>query len=644
MINKKSLEIKNKKILIKEEDDYLDSVKSMTSGIVGDIANFTKDSAKIVGNLSKLLAKSGWYTFRAKILGNMTDEEFKRSLKDARVDFVTNSDANIRNIDSNVLKMLSSVGVSESEINGYLLGLPGYNVLENINVSSFLTGRKYKKDKFNKLNPFEFTAEEIILFFMINNLNSATGGSISQPNNSQVKKVLTDNVSKKQSIITQLKKTLNNKISNDFLEIINKEVIKKKNKDYFNLVKKSLKGTTFLSYKISKEDDATRFFAHIKSTFSIVVKKSTKKKTTPDAEADSSSQEPTSEMFDKLSLRINNNNLTLITEKDEFELDEYRKTVCELLDTIAASTVLINTDISKIILGEQLEEIQEELETAKEEVENNSENGNEEVFQQMTEINFIYYQRTSMLFIDIISYTHKINFLKKEIKNSIEVIDKNDINDMENFVSSSKNRFDEFASDDPFNGKISQYHKKFIDNNYEGKYLNIISGYANDAYNAIVEELKNIDLMHEKSEDGINTYLEHIINNFYNDEGNYTNYTNYKNLSENKKNEIKEKLENFDNVFIFYAYFLYIVGLITNIKKNEIKENDLLSNIETYTTKVMNNKSYPKELIELSSKLDEEYQIFKNIIDEDMNIEVTSEIDKISNEIFKSILDILRIS
>jgi hypothetical protein len=486
MINKKSLEIKNKKLLIKEEDDYLDSVKSMTSGIVGDVAKFTKDSSKIIGNLSKLLAKSGWYTFRAKILGNMTDEEFKRSLKDTRVDFVTNSDANIRNIDSNILKMLSSVGVSEDEVNGYLLGFPGYNVLEKINVSSFLTGRKYKKDKFNKLNPFEFTAEEIILFFMINNLNNASGGSIRQPNNSQVKKVLTDNASKKQIIITQLTKTLNNKISNNFLEIINKEVIKKKNKDYFNLVKKSLKGTTFLSYKISKAKDATVFFAHVKSTFNIVVKKDTKKQVTSDTDTDSSSQEPTSEMFDKLSLRINNNNLTLITEKDEFELDEYRKIICELLDTIAVSTVLIDKNISKIILGEQLKEIQEGLEDAKEEVQETLTVEDKEEIQTKSDKNNEDNLKTlSYLYFLISNILYRFEFYQSEIWEVSSLLSNKDTKKIKDRIKNFETEFKDF-----FENRLGKENDIIIEvvNKFINKYTSIMKKGLEDSINYTDDE------------------------------------------------------------------------------------------------------------------------------------------------------------
>lgn len=581
MINKKSLEIKNKKILIKEEDDYLDSVKSMTSGIVGDIANFTKDSAKIVGNLSKLLAKSGWYTFRAKILGNMTDEEFKRSLKDARVDFVTNSDANIRNIDSNVLKMLSSVGVSESEINGYLLGLPGYNVLENINVSSFLTGRKYKKDKFNKLNPFEFTAEEIILFFMINNLNSATGGSISQPNNSQVKKVLTDNVSKKQSIITQLKKTLNNKISNDFLEIINKEVIKKKNKDYFNLVKKSLKGTTFLSYKISKDEDATRFFAHIKSTFSIVVKKSTKKKTTSDTEADSSSQEPTSEMFDKLSLRINNNNLTLITEKDEFELDEYRKTVCELLDTIAASTVLINTDISKIILGEQLEEIQEGLEDAKDEVQESLTDEDKDNIQSSIDNNKDTQKNLSFFYFLISDPLYRFNFYETEIAKVNNLLIKRGYEKIKDLIG---NFGDEFV-------------KNFLENLEKEKSLidDDIKTYINDYVNIMKNSL-------EKS------FVNTDIGNFLNDKK--IDKDRYDNSTPGVQDYLKDLVSNLD-VLKNTSIYLNTINEDIKVIIKDMEEINKDNNIPDYCD-IINSNEYNNEIKELAKNLKTKHEFFKS--------------------------------
>lgn len=585
MINKKSLEIKNKKILIKEEDDYLDSVKSMTSGIVGDIANFTKDSAKIVGNLSKLLAKSGWYTFRAKILGNMTDEEFKRSLKDARVDFVTNSDANIRNIDSNILKMLSSVGVSESEINGYLLGLPGYNVLENINVSSFLTGRKYKKDKFNKLNPFEFTAEEIILFFMINNLNSATGGSISQPNNSQVKKVLTDNVSKKQSIITQLKKTLNNKISNDFLEIINKEVIKKKNKDYFNLVKKSLKGTTFLSYKISKDEDATRFFAHIKSTFSIVVKKSTKKKITPDTEADSSSQEPKSEMFDKLSLRINNNNLTLITEKDEFELDEYRKIVCELLDTIATSTVLINTDISKIILGEQLEEIQEGLEDAKDEVQESLTDEDKDNIQSSIDNNEDTQKKLSYFYFLISNPLYRFNFYESEIAKVNNLLNKENYKKLKDLIENFGNEFTE--------NFVKEFKKEnsLIDDD--------IKTYIDDYVNIMKSSLKN---------SLVNTDINHYID--INININLELYNNSSKVNQDYLKELISYLDILKNTNVYLTIIKEDIKVIIKDMETINKDNSIPDYLD-----IINSNEYNIEIKELAKNLKSKHELLESSLD-----------------------------
>ena len=148
--NKKILKIKNKKAILENIDTY-DSLTDMTVGTVSDVAKFAKSSTKFFVGMSKFLGKTSWYTFRAKILKNMSQEDYESALKSVRVDLVSDSDEAVREIDSNVSQMLSRAGIPESEVNSYLLGFPGYNIIENINASNLLTGRAFSKKQYTNI-------------------------------------------------------------------------------------------------------------------------------------------------------------------------------------------------------------------------------------------------------------------------------------------------------------------------------------------------------------------------------------------------------------------------------------------------------------------------------------------------------------
>lgn len=205
-IKKSKLVIENKKMTIKEDSDYEALGKTMP---VGDVAKFGKESLKLLGNFASYWAKSGWATFRYKVLNNISKKDFEASLKNGRITFLSNSDRNINNIDNITATLLSKSGVSKSEIDSYLLGFPGFNVLEKIDATNILTGRIFNASRYNNINMTNVGPENLLLFFAISELTNGLGEDLKAKSDAEIFEFVNKiNVDTRDKIIGQIKKQL----------------------------------------------------------------------------------------------------------------------------------------------------------------------------------------------------------------------------------------------------------------------------------------------------------------------------------------------------------------------------------------------------------------------------------------------------
>jgi len=205
-IKMSKLIIENKRILIKEDSDYEDLGDIIP---VGDIAKFGKESLKFLGNLSIFWAKSGWAAFRYKILNNISKKDFESSLKNGRITFLSNSDRNISNIDSMTATLLSKAGISKSEIDSYLLGFPGFNVLEKIDLTNVLSGRVFNASRYNQINMTSVGPEDLLLFFAISELSNGLGEDLKTKTDAEIFELVSKiNSKNKDNLINQIKSQL----------------------------------------------------------------------------------------------------------------------------------------------------------------------------------------------------------------------------------------------------------------------------------------------------------------------------------------------------------------------------------------------------------------------------------------------------
>lgn len=182
-IKKSKLIIENKKITIKEDSDYEALGKTMP---VGDIAKFGKDSLKLLGNIANYWKNTGWTTFRYAILKNLNKKDFDSALKNGRITFLSNADRNISSIDSTTATLLSKAGISKSEIDSYLLGFPGFNVLEKLDVTDILTGRIFDASRYNGINMTNVSPEDLLLYFTIAELSNGIGDDLKMKSDSEI--------------------------------------------------------------------------------------------------------------------------------------------------------------------------------------------------------------------------------------------------------------------------------------------------------------------------------------------------------------------------------------------------------------------------------------------------------------------------
>jgi hypothetical protein len=182
-IKKSKLIIENKKITIKEDSDYEALGKTMP---VGDIAKFGKDSLKLLGNIANYWKNTGWTTFRYAILKNLNKKDFDSALKNGRITFLSNADRNISSIDSTTATLLSKAGISKSEIDSCLLGFPGFNVLEKLDVTDILTGRIFDSSRYNGINMTNASPEDLLLYFTIAELSNGIGDDLKMKSDSEI--------------------------------------------------------------------------------------------------------------------------------------------------------------------------------------------------------------------------------------------------------------------------------------------------------------------------------------------------------------------------------------------------------------------------------------------------------------------------
>jgi hypothetical protein len=336
----KVLKIFNKKIILEDSSDK-ELLKGITTDVVGDVSSFMGDSSKFLSQLAKFTIKSGWLTFRAKILKNMSDEDFKRALKDARVSFVDSSDRTISNIDNTTKSMLNKAGISNSELSTFALSVPGVTIFDKINLSDLLTGKLYNKNLYAKYNNIDHDMYQLIIFWMIYEIEliSNEDNKIESPTKTIIDQLLRKNIQKVNKLKPKLNLFLSKKAHPEFFDIMNNEVLKKKDKETFNLIKKVLENRTYTSYNIIKNKTSKKFLEKLKSYL-----KSIKKTSLVDTKKNESSYRL------KKVLQINNKNIILKENiGNDFEIDKFASLILELSNSIAVAVLLENEEIQKII-------------------------------------------------------------------------------------------------------------------------------------------------------------------------------------------------------------------------------------------------------------------------------------------------------
>ena len=345
--NKKTLKIKNKKIILELGDNYGDL--NTIIGVATDVAKFAADSLKFWGNMSKFLFKSSWYTFRAKILNNMSQEDYEKALKDSRVMFVNDSDRNISSIDSNISQMLSSAGISEAEINSYMLGLPGYSIIENINASDLLTGRAFDKLEDNTVNSSNHRVIDLIIFYMYYDLEKSLRDEKNPVTDTFITTVKTRRTSEFKILEKKIKVYLMNRINDDVFNILN-YLKKTKSGKIMKIIESCKINDTHRYDKIVKKDKANSFLSHTKNVFESI-KKANK----------------TNEIIGSR-LSINGKNLEIIKEyEEEYNQKTWNRNFKNLLRSFARSLILVNEEIKDLALTPHKEKFQKNLEEVEKE-------------------------------------------------------------------------------------------------------------------------------------------------------------------------------------------------------------------------------------------------------------------------------------
>lgn len=364
--NKKILKIKNKKAILENIDTY-DSLTDMTVGTVSDVAKFAKSSTKFFVGMSKFLGKTSWYTFRAKILKNMSQEDYESALKSVRVDLVSDSDEAVREIDSNVSQMLSRAGIPESEVNSYLLGFPGYNIIENINASNLLTGRAFSKKQYTNIDPINKDTIEMIIIFMFIEIYPK------YKNKSKITDSIMTQIANEEFYRTNigiLKTKVSNFLSNTRqinLDIIEK-IKKTKSQKVLDFLRKGvqtkLNGKNHYTAIANKKDKADAFLSLLKNKLSEfkLNENSTNKKE-----------------FAGPLLSISNKKINLIKEfKEDIKIDDWNAEFINLIRAISVSILYVNNEISDIVIEDFKEETKAELSSLKKELDLDKDAENQE--------------------------------------------------------------------------------------------------------------------------------------------------------------------------------------------------------------------------------------------------------------------------
>lgn len=367
MTNKKILKIRKRKIIVEQSDSYED-LTNLTVGLVSDISSFIVDSSKFWGNTLKLLTKASYYTFRAKILGNMSQEDFDQAFKTAKDEFVDYTNANISSMDNNIKSMLSSAGVSENELNTYLAGgLPSFNVLEKIDATKILTGRAYNKARYTRINPVEHSVLDLIFFFMVTDLS--TKYKSNEFNNTLVKKIVIENKEIIKEVQTEIKTFLKSKLTNANALSRLETIKNKKSEKFLKVITGALNSNAYRSDRIKSEDIAQKFISKL-ATKLRGLKKSFGKDDESNEETESSTSNK-NEIAVK-TLNISNNNMSLLKEED-IQLDRFAEEFVQLVSSIATSIIWLDKKIKSTLLKAEAKKIAgmiEEKQTA-EKIQNN---------------------------------------------------------------------------------------------------------------------------------------------------------------------------------------------------------------------------------------------------------------------------------
>lgn len=340
----KVLKIFNKKIILEDSSDK-ELLKGITTDVVGDVGSFMGDSSKFLSQLAKFTIKSGWLTFRAKILKNMSDEDFKRALKDARTRFVDSSDRTISNIDNTTKSMLSKAGISDSELSAFALTVPGVTIFDKINLSDLLTGRLFNKNLYTKYTNIDHDMYQLIIFYLLHEIEliineDNTTSQTTQHTKTFIDKLLKENVQKFNKLKPKLDIYLNKKVHPEFFNIMNNEILKKKDKETFNLVRKILERQTYAPSSIKKNPKkANQFFSKFKDRLKSIKKSSL---------VDTVKNESVYKL--KKVLQINNKKIVLKENIDnDFQIEKFASEVLQLSNSIAVAVLLTNKEIQNIV-------------------------------------------------------------------------------------------------------------------------------------------------------------------------------------------------------------------------------------------------------------------------------------------------------
>ena len=253
-IKKSKLVIENKKMTIKEDSDYESLSKAMPAG---DIVKFGKESLKLLGNIASYWLKSGWATFRYNVLNDVTKKDFEASLKNGRITFLSNADRNISNIDSTTATLLSKAGVSKSEIDSYLLGFPGFNVLDKIDATNILTGRIFNASRYNKINMTSVGPEDLLIFFAIAELSNGLGEDLKTKTDADIFSLVTKiNDDIRNTLIAQIKNQLSSET--DLMRKL-KALTKSTDENLLSDVRKIMRALGNQPGRITNDSDAQKF-------------------------------------------------------------------------------------------------------------------------------------------------------------------------------------------------------------------------------------------------------------------------------------------------------------------------------------------------------------------------------------------------